>query len=109
MPVHEPIRSTTQYPFTGMYCFVINLMASCAIIPPRKAAMLGISAVGVRALSCRAWLGIYLFNKRKDWNIQFTNGVVNIFVNLITECSSALTNNGFNFSTERLGCDTRRS
>ncbi len=49
-PVQVSTRSITQYPLTGMYCFVIIFIASCATIPPRNAATLGRSAVGARTL-----------------------------------------------------------
>ena len=49
-PVHVSTRSTTQYPLTGTYCFVIILITSCATNPPRKADVVGRSAVGDRAL-----------------------------------------------------------
>lgn len=49
-PVQVSTRSITQYPSTGTYCFVIIFITSCATSPPRKAAVLGRSAVGERAL-----------------------------------------------------------
>jgi len=49
-PVQVSTRSMTQYPLTGMYCLVIIFIASCATIPPRKAATFGRSAVGARTL-----------------------------------------------------------
>lgn len=52
-PVHVSTKSTTQYPLMGTYCFVIILMASCATSPPRNADVVGMSAVGERALRDR--------------------------------------------------------
>lgn len=65
-----------QYPLTGTYCFVIILMASCATMPPRKAAVLGSSAEGVRTLEggvrCHHGLGI------RRGCLQLSDGIVEL-------------------------------
>lgn len=50
-PVQLSIKSITQNPLIGIYWWVIILMVSCATRPPRKAAVLGRSALGARTLN----------------------------------------------------------
>ena len=51
-PVQLSTKSITQNPLIGIYWWVIILIVSCATRPPRKAAVLGRSALGARTL-CR--------------------------------------------------------
>jgi hypothetical protein len=75
-----------QYPLTGTYCVVIILMVSCATMPPRKAAVLGSSAVGARALKRDVMAGV----RRWEGGLQLSDGVVELLGQLYAIAYDAL-------------------